>query len=203
MGLLRGTIIEWNRERGFGYVGCDKRRVFLHIRDFKVRHKWPEAGDVVQFFMGEDEHGRSCAKEAVQASAPRGRLRLGHILLLGGLLILPGYAIYQAMGHVGLMYAAGWYGLLSGLAYLVYAIDKRRARDQARREPEKHMHLLELLGGWPGAFLAQRLLRHKSSKGPYQFVFILIIGLHQFLAIDALLGWPFIHVVVNAVRQLR
>jgi uncharacterized membrane protein YsdA (DUF1294 family)/cold shock CspA family protein len=193
----RGKIIEWNRERGFGYVEADGRRVFLHIRDFKVRHKWPEAGDVVQFVMGEDKHGRSCAKEAVQADL-RGKAKVWPFLLLAGLLVLPGYAIHRVTGLVGLKYAGVWCALLSSLTFLVYAIDKRRARNQGWREPEKHMHLLEVLGGWPGAFLAQRILRHKSSKDSYQFVFFLIIGLHQFLAIDALRGWPIIHLLLRA-----
>jgi len=41
------------------------------------------------------------------------------------------------------------------------------------------LHLLELLGGWPGAFLAQRRLRHKCSKRRYQFVFWLIVLAYQ------------------------
>jgi hypothetical protein len=64
------------------------------------------------------------------------------------------------------------------------------------------LHLLELLGGWPGAFLAQRRLRHKSSKGSYLFVFVLIVGLHQFLAIDALRGWPFLKLVSQGLQKL-
>jgi uncharacterized membrane protein YsdA (DUF1294 family) len=44
-----------------------------------------------------------------------------------------------------------------------------------------------LLGGWPGAFLAQRRLRHKCSKGSYQFVFWGIVLLYQLAAADVLL----------------
>ncbi|SJM91388.1 Cold-shock protein (fragment) [Crenothrix polyspora] len=46
------------------------------------------------------------------------------------------------------------------------------------RIPEKSLHTLELLGGWPGALLAQRTLRHKNRKPSYQVVFWLIVGLH-------------------------
>ncbi|MEN9403244.1 MAG: hypothetical protein RL091_1947 [Verrucomicrobiota bacterium] len=194
---IQGKIIEWNRERGFGYVDNAGRRVFLHIRDFKVRHRWPEVGDVVQFVMGQDKHGRSCAQEAVQADV-RGNLKVGHILLLAGLLVLPGYALRQLASPRFSGYAIGWVLVVSWFTWMRYAWDKQQARGKGWRETEMGLHLMELIGGWPGAFLAQRLLRHKSSKGPYQFVFVLIIGLHQFLAIDALRGWPFIHLVLRA-----
>ena len=38
--------------------------------------------------------------------------------------------------------------------------------------PEAMLHLLELLGGWPAAWLAQRVLRHKSRKERYQLAFL-------------------------------
>jgi hypothetical protein len=42
---------------------------------------------------------------------------------------------------------------------------------QAWRTPEKVLHASELLGGWPGALLAQQLFRHKTRKVSYQLVF--------------------------------
>jgi len=59
---------------------------------------------------------------------------------------------------------AGGFAALALLTFLAYAGDKRAARRQARRTPETALHLLELLGGWPGALLAQRALRHKNRK---------------------------------------
>ncbi|HSH15989.1 MAG TPA: DUF1294 domain-containing protein [Verrucomicrobiae bacterium] len=53
------------------------------------------------------------------------------------------------------------------------------------RVSEANLHLLELLGGWPAALLAQRRLRHKCSKGSYQFMFWLIVLGHQFVAGDS------------------
>jgi len=50
------------------------------------------------------------------------------------------------------------------------------------------LHLAELLGGWPGAFLAQRRLRHKCSKVSYQFAFWCIVGLFQLVSTDFILG---------------
>lgn len=59
----------------------------------------------------------------------------------------------------------------SMLAFLAYALDKSAARNRRWRIPERHLHLLSLLGGWPGAWAAQQLLRHKTSKRAFQRVF--------------------------------
>jgi len=66
---------------------------------------------------------------------------------------------------------AALYGALSLIAFLAYALDKRAARHGERRIPERHLHLLALAGGWPGAWLAQQSLRHKTRKPGFQAVF--------------------------------
>lgn len=69
----------------------------------------------------------------------------------------------------------GLYLVCSSIAYGVYAWDKRAAQQQVRRVPEKWLHSLALAGGWPGAFLAQRRLRHKNRKISFQIVFWLTV----------------------------
>ena len=73
-----------------------------------------------------------------------------------------------------LLPALAVYGLMSLVAFLAYAFDKRSARRGDARTSEMRLHALELLGGWPGALIAQRLIRHKNAKASYQIVFWLI-----------------------------
>ncbi len=80
-----------------------------------------------------------------------------------------------------------WYGVWSLLAAGMHALDKRRAIRGAPRIPERNLHLAELAGGWPGAWLARRLLRHKTSKLSYRVEFAAIVAAHAILW--AVLAW--------------
>lgn len=80
-------------------------------------------------------------------------------------------------GWVGLG-ALGWYCAMSAVAFGMFWWDKRAAGRGGWRTPEKTLHLVELLGGWPGAMLGQRLLRHKSKKVSYRITLWAIAAVH-------------------------
>jgi uncharacterized membrane protein YsdA (DUF1294 family) len=60
----------------------------------------------------------------------------------------------------------------SVITFGAYAFDKSAAKNDQWRTQESTLHFLALVGGWPGALAAQRLLRHKSKKQSFQFVFL-------------------------------
>lgn len=60
----------------------------------------------------------------------------------------------------------------------MYRWDKSAAQSERRRIPEKNLHLADLLGGWPGALIAQQQFHHKTVKQPFQAVFLLTIVLN-------------------------
>mgnify|MGYP001545067281 CR=1 FL=1 len=60
---------------------------------------------------------------------------------------------------------------ISLVTFVQYGWDKRQARKQKRRIPEKRLHLLALAGGTPGAFLGQMTFRHKTQKIRFRIVF--------------------------------
>ncbi len=70
------------------------------------------------------------------------------------------------------------YAVASVITFFVYGIDKRAARRGRWRTPEATLHLLELLGGFPGAMVAQRVFHHKRGKVSYLLVFWFIVALH-------------------------
>lgn len=77
-----------------------------------------------------------------------------------------------------------WLVVASAIALGVMGLDKRRATVGVRRVPEARLHLLALLGGWPGTLLAMRLFKHKRRKTAFVRVFwvtvvahVLVVGL--------------------------
>ena len=86
------------------------------------------------------------------------------------------------------------YGVASLLAFGLYRYDKQQAKAGQWRTPEKILHGVELLGGWPGALVAQQMFRHKTRKWSYQLLFWLIVVVHQVVWVDVLfLNMSFIH----------
>ena len=67
------------------------------------------------------------------------------------------------------------YIAMSLLTYLFYYLDKSAARNGGWRRKESTLHVLALLGGWPGALLARHRLRHKTRKQPFRFIFWLTV----------------------------
>jgi uncharacterized membrane protein YsdA (DUF1294 family) len=74
---------------------------------------------------------------------------------------------------------------LSLAAFMAYAFDKSAAAAGRWRTAEQTLHLIALAGGWPGALLAQQVLRHKTSKPGFVGVFWITVGLN----VVALVSW--------------
>lgn len=71
--------------------------------------------------------------------------------------------------------------LLNLGTFFMYWVDKHAAQTGRWRTPENTLHLLGLLGGWPGAWWAQALLRHKSSKASFLAAYWATVALHCFV----------------------
>jgi len=67
------------------------------------------------------------------------------------------------------------YFTLSVFTFLLYAIDKRNAIKGRSRVSEKTLQIFSILGGWPGAILAQHAFRHKTQKR--SFIRVLWLGI--------------------------
>lgn len=203
--LLEGTLQSWNDERGFGFIAPDGGgpQVFVHISAFQNTAARPQARQRLSYVLdkpggdkprasrarvlGASGHGATEPRPSgSRPTAPRGQRKAegsGRAGRQGALdlLFIPGLAALLLV--LGLSFgstwrAAGWYVLASLVTFAWYAWDKAAAQQGHWRTPEKHLWLLGLLGGWPGALLAQRWLRHKSSNQEFLQVFWLTVVLN-------------------------
>ncbi len=66
---------------------------------------------------------------------------------------------------------------LSVVAFALYGWDKRQAKLDRWRVPEKTLHGVAVIGGWPGAFAGQQFFRHKTRKTSFQVTFwVTVVG---------------------------
>ena len=171
---LAGRVTDWDDDRGFGFVapngGGD--RAFVHINEFQRGSRRPIDGDLISYRAVRDTKGRLQAREIrhagqrIQPQRQPSRLPRAAI----GAAALLGLIGATALGLVPPV-LTGAYFVLSVVSYAMYGLDKAAAKRDARRTPENSLHLADLLGGWPGALIAQQQFRHKTIKQPFQVVF--------------------------------
>jgi uncharacterized membrane protein YsdA (DUF1294 family)/cold shock CspA family protein len=175
----QGKLIDWYDERGYGFVirHGETQRVYVHISEFVEGQRRPVGGDALIYDVIPGKGGSLAAinivlpetlrQEAVVQKTGRGRDARAYFVaaIASGLLVL-----LTVMGKLAFGVLV-WYALASGIAFLTYAADKRAAVDRRRRIPEDQLHAIALLGGWPGALVAQRRFRHKSAKRSFLAMF--------------------------------
>lgn len=181
----QGTLTDWNDDKGFGFIVPEGGgpRAFAHISSFAGGRR-PVTGDVVSYLPGRDEQGRPRASDVLfetQSSGEASVSRRGVMAAVAvAVLALVGVSVVALLGQAGWL-IPGLYLVMSVVALVMYRADKIAAESGARRTPERSLHLVALLGGWPGALVAQRVLRHKTIKQPFRRVFWATVVLNLLL----------------------
>jgi uncharacterized membrane protein YsdA (DUF1294 family)/cold shock CspA family protein len=174
-----GKLIQWDTAKGYGFIRPDGggAKLFVHIKAFGPRAAPPSMGESLSFDIGADAQGKPRAlkvrSNATTTAAPVKRPRSS-----GQLWIVPAFAAFFLFVQVRWPlppFVWGSYMAMSLATFIVYFGDKRAARLGRDRVSEATLHGLALACGWPGALLAQQLLRHKSSKLRFRRLFWLTV----------------------------
>ena len=195
----QGRIHQWDDAKGFGFVEPNGggTRAFAHIKAFKQRSRRPVNGDIIVYEVEQDRKGnhRACnisllkdhKTKRSRANKPTSQRKRNVIVLslFFGVLALS-VLVDQLPTIVPIIY-----GAVSMLTLLFYGIDKWAAKNDKWRISEAKLHLLSLLGGWPGALLAQQMFKHKRSKSAFMRVYwvtvlvnLILLGLITFEVIS-------------------
>lgn len=172
-----GKLKSWNDDRGFGFIepaqGGDD--IFVHIKGFPPGTGRPVIGLPLSFEVELGPQGKKRAKSVefirARSQARPARAESPAPWTPARMLVIPAFVVLFAF------VASQWsvkpvvamaYPVASLLAFMAYALDKSAAIQGRWRISESSLHVLSLACGWPGALLAQQLLRHKSSKRSFQ-----------------------------------
>jgi uncharacterized membrane protein YsdA (DUF1294 family)/cold shock CspA family protein len=192
----QGTVVRWNGAKAFGFIKSDQTPadIFFHIRDFsgtpvptaglqvdfeeiQVGGKGPRAVQVrpltsvknpnVTRQPARPRRAEQPSRRAPETASPAQPNGLVMALMLVWLVLLVAGAFTGRFTWFVLPAALG----LNLMTFYTYWQDKHAARQGAWRIKEDTLHLLGLAGGWPGAWFAHQILRHKSSKQAFRAVY--------------------------------
>ncbi|NMG31891.1 cold shock and DUF1294 domain-containing protein [Aromatoleum evansii] len=193
---IDGTVKTWNDDRGFGFIEPlhGGQEIFVHIKAFVSRSGRPEVGQRVTFEVEMTPDGKKRAKrvEVVRARRQSVRVRNDNPAQWGTatLFAIPAFfVLFTIVAYFWKVpgWVAGLYLGTSVVCYVVYAADKRAATADRWRVSEDTLLGLGLIGGWPGAIVAQQVVRHKSNKATFRAKFwvTVIVNVLAFLVLSS------------------
>ena len=188
-----GKLIHWDSAKGYGFIAPDAGgpKLFVHIKAFGPRAEPPSMGELLSYELGADAQGKPRARKVRDAASSPTVLPPKRQHGNSQLWLVPVFAAFYLFVQVRWPlppFVWGTYMAMSLATFIVYFGDKRAARLGRDRVSENTLHGLALACGWPGALLAQQLLRHKSSKPAFRRVFWATVALN--VAVFVLLATP-------------
>ena len=179
---MKGKLIKWNADKAFGFIKPNGggEHVFIHKTALENRNRAPQINDVITFSIAKDNQDRYCAGEATfsgEKLKKKQSKKVSKFSIYLAVLFLGLLSIAFFLNHIPKNLLFAYLGL-SVVTFLAYWFDKSKAQRGAWRIQESTLHLFSLLGGWPGAAIAQQMLRHKSQKREFRagFWFTVVIN---------------------------
>lgn len=193
---FEGHIKSWTDDRGFGFIESAQggQEIFVHIKAFPARSGRPQVNQPVSFEVELNREGKKRAKNVafIQPTRTSQRSRIHPAVQWGTatLFAIPAFAalylLAAVLWKVPNKVALG-YLVLSLLCFVAYYLDKTAAASDGWRTKESTLLSFGLLGGWPGALIAQQFLRHKSTKASFRSAFwgTVVVNVAAFVALSS------------------
>ncbi|AGH80893.1 cold-shock DNA-binding domain-containing protein [Psychromonas sp. CNPT3] len=202
----QGKILNWNDDKGFGFVVSNAGGVsaFVHIKSFQVNARRPVNGDVITYELVQGNDQRYQAKQVKFLNdAVNTRNKTSSVGTVFTLMFYLGLFLSVLIGKLPFI-ILGLSVFMSLLTFIAYAFDKSAAQKGRWRTQENTLHLFSLLGGWPGAFAAQKKLHHKSSKQAFKRVYgiTVVLNVGVLFWLQTATGANALHQVLMLLRKI-
>ena len=90
------------------------------------------------------------------------------------------------LGRSGLAAYLVWLLVVSLATFVLYGVDKAQAKRDGLRVPENLLHLMALLGGFPGGFAGRAAFHHKTRKPAFAWVLWISLAIHLVVVLGIL-----------------
>ncbi len=179
---VKGKLVKWHEDKAFGFIAPNSggKNVFIHKTALCNKDREPKLNDIITFSMSKDRNGRYCASNATFTGEKLKIKEANKAKMLSvylSLTFLATLSFAYFVGELPVKILSVYIGL-SVFTFIAYAVDKLKAQRGAWRTQESTLHLLSLVGGWPGAAFAQQFLRHKSAKKPFLISYWMTIAIN-------------------------
>lgn len=204
---FEGVVKNWNDDRGFGFIEPTKggQELFVHIKAFPSSIGRPAIGTKVTFEVEPSKDGKKRAIKvqplhgAKPTRGPSGRRaseskgwETSSLVALAVFGV--SYLVLTLVWHLSFYVGVAYLGM-SIVCAGFYWHDKVSAQRGEWRTSEGALIFLGIICGWPGAIVAQQLLRHKTTKPSFRSMHWFSIGLN--LAILYLVATPLLGILLR------
>ncbi len=150
-----GTISEWDAEKGQGFitVSGQPKRIFFQLADVSRKGHSPKVDEYVRFHVTKDVYG---SIRATDIETPTSFNFSSAIAVWFASVLCASVYLFEYS-----LIATVFYFLVSAITYAIYAFDKSAEQHGGWRIPLFSLYFLSLIGGWPGALLAQGFLYYR------------------------------------------
>lgn len=187
MRLHRGKLVDWKDKEGYGFIAdnINNKKIFVHIKAFNYTpSRRPAIGDVVSYiienngsklqaikvgFINQASHNVNIKNTFIDNKNKTHKTNPFPIFFL--IIIYISLLFYSIIREWLPTNILPFFIILNFITFFIYWWDKSASGDGLRRTSENTLHILAILGGWIGAYIAQKTLRHKSVKKEFQTTF--------------------------------
>ena len=179
-----GRLTQWDQAQGCGLItpksGGDP--VFVNIDSFTNRPR-PLPNDIVDYKVSYDEQQRAHAEDVVfvldQGPAPFSTgWGPGILAFAVFFMVFVAEKVWERKLPVSVL---GFYMLASTIAFVIYRHEKAMSASQTWRISDNTLHFCSLVGGWPGAALAQKMVHHEPQKMSFRAIYWSTVVLNSFV----------------------
>jgi len=167
---MEGIVVKFDEQRGFGFIRSEalSQDIFVHIQDIPEQ-KPLSVGQQVFFETKQTDKGLAATKVSP------GIKRISPFFLYGIMAFIITITTTIFLAYEGLHVVIAYLISINLATFLFYGYDKLIAGSSLLRVPEWVLHSLSIGGGSPTGLIAQKVFRHKTIKGSFQFVYWAIV----------------------------